>query len=367
MLLLIAFCVVLLIQIYFYFFIYRKYTSFSNTKEQSALGAVSVVVCAKNEESTITALLLSLARQDYFSFEIILVDDASTDGTWTKMQSFFKTHQNSAFGIELIQISPQNSKGKKFALTKGINTANNPIILLTDADCQTQSKDWIYHMANAFSENTAIVLGYGAYEKTHNSFINKLIRFETLLTAIQYFSYAIQGNAYMGVGRNLAYRKSVFIQADGFDQHSHIKSGDDDLFVSQIAKVDNIEICDAKDSFTISKSHRDFSSWIRQKRRHITTASHYKYKTKFLLSLFYISQFLFYFLLLVSLATNTNINLILSLTAIRFLFWYTIIIQATKKLDEKDLIAFGPLYEISIIFMQLYIFLKNIISPPKYW
>ena len=367
MLLLIAFSLVFLVQSYFYLFFFRKYTSYQPSRNLTETFSVSVVVCAKNEAENLKKILPSLAQQKHSSFEIILVDDASTDNSLNEMLAFEKAHLDASFTVTLIPIKQGDSNGKKAALAEGIRAAKNPYILLTDADCLPSSNQWITQMSARFSEKTAIVLGYGAYEKINNSFLNKLIRFETLLTALQYFSYALNEKPYMGVGRNLAYKKETFIKAGGFDEHAHIKSGDDDLFVSQIASHNNTSICDHKESFTLSKPHTHVRQWIRQKRRHITTATHYKTETKFLLSLFFLSQFSLYALLLTSLLTETFTFIIIPLFLIRLIFWYGTIDKTAVRLNEKDLIAFGPLYEISIIFIQLYIFLKNIISPPKYW
>ena len=367
MLLLITFCVVFLVQFYFYLVLFRNYASFQRSEIEQKNYPISVVVCAKNEAGNLERLLPKLAQQEYSAFEIVLVDDGSTDNTLNEMQSFKKAHSNSAFKVSIIQILQENSKGKKEALSMGIHKAQNQYILLTDADCMPVTEKWMSHMMSHFSQKTAIVLGYGAYQKINNSFLNKLIRFETLLTALQYFSYALAGKPYMGVGRNLAYKKEAFIKAGGFKDHSHIRSGDDDLFVSQIANQNNTRICDDKESFTESKPHNSFMNWIRQKRRHITTAAHYKPETKILLGLFFISQIAIYGLLLISVISETFRLVIISLFLIRLLFWYITIHKVAMRLNEKDLIAFGPLYEISIIFIQLYIFLKNIISPPKYW
>ena len=367
MYLLVTFCVVIIIQLYFYSFLFRKYTSFKPDKQLTIPKAVSIIIAAKNEAANLNRLLPRLSEQEFQSFELILIDDASSDNTLEIMHSFKEMHDSTKLYIEILSISSKDSNGKKAALTKGIAAAKNEYILLTDADCQPKSNLWISQMSRCFSKKASLVLGYGAYEKRSKSYLNKLIRFETMLTALQYFSYAIAGNAYMGVGRNLAYKKSIFESAGGFEKHHHIKSGDDDLFVSEVANSENIAICDHQEAFTISKSHVSFAGWIRQKRRHVTTASHYSKKIKIMLGLFYLSQFFFYALALLALISNTYLAYVIPLIILRFLVWLVTINQTAKRLDEKDLMAFGPLYEISIIFIQLYIFLKNIISPPKYW
>ncbi len=367
MILLITFCVVIIIQLYFYLFLFQKYASHKSLKNNSSEIGVSVVIAAKNEEINLSNLLQILAQQEFSLFEVILVDDNSQDATLSKMNAFKELHQLSHFEIKVISISLQDSLGKKQAVTKGINAARYENILLTDADCQPNSIHWISHMLYSFSDETALVLGYGAYKKINHSILNKLIRFETLLTAVQYFSYALDGRAYMGVGRNLAYKKSIFHESGGFKKHEHLRSGDDDLFVSQVANSTNVALCDHPESFTISIPHEKFSSWIRQKRRHITTAAHYKKSVKISLALFFLSQFLFYALAITALISKAHLEYILPLIFLRFLAWHTTLYVSAKKLEEKDLLAFGPLYEISIIFIQLYIFFKNLISPPKYW
>jgi glycosyltransferase involved in cell wall biosynthesis len=283
------------------------------------------------------------------------------------MNSFKARNVMSRVSIEIISINNEASKGKKFALTQGVLAAKNEYLLFTDADCIPASKNWIRIITSTFSAKTSLILGYGAYSRIQGSFLNKLIRFETLMTAVQYFSYARAGKAYMGVGRNIAYTKEIFLRAGGFASHRHIRSGDDDLFVNQVSTALNTEICDDPLSFTYSKPETSLTKWLHQKRRHITTSSHYRVYHKFFLGVFYLSQIAFYLLTIVAFVFQEQVNIILGLFLFRFLFWYIILIKSSNKLNEKDLIGFGPLYEISLIFIQLYIFLKNIVSSPKNW
>ena len=147
---------------------------------------------------------------------------------------------------------------KKYALTLGIKAAKKEYLLFTDADCYPTSKDWITAMSSQFTKQKTIVLGYGGYEKIANSFLNKIIRYETLLTATQYFSWAKMGKPYMGVGRNLAYKKEEFFNVNGFIDHIQIRSGDDDLFINQAADSDNTTIAYSPESFTYSASKNHF-------------------------------------------------------------------------------------------------------------
>ncbi len=363
----ILFCIITTIQITYYLLLFGRF-SFSKIKNKNGVQfPVSVIICAKNEASNLIKNLPYLADQEYSEFEIVLVNDNSSDKSLEIMKGFQKEFSTVNKSVKVITIDKENAKGKKNALSLGIKASKYDHLLLTDADCTPISKNWISRMASCFSSEKSIVLGYSPYRKIENSILNKIIRFETLFTAIQYFSYSMTGMPYMGVGRNIAYKKINFIEAKGFRTHREIISGDDDLFVNEIANSQNTEICLSKDSFMVSEPKINFKEWIRQKRRHITTASHYKKTHKLLLGLFYISQFLFWFLAIILLFLNYNSTLVILLVFIRFLVWYPVILRSADKLDEKDLIRYAPIYEISIIFIHLYIFLKNKIAPPNHW
>ena len=219
---LVIFSFVFLVQLCYYLFIYLKLARHKEQKKTFSK-AVSVVVCGFNEEQYWEALVDKLLDQDYPNFEIVLVNDQSTDNT----KFVFKQWENHP-RIKLVDIREDIKKGlgKKFALTLGIKAAKYDYLLLTDADCYPRDQDWISSMAQHFSNKT-IVLGYGAYEK-HKGLLNKLVRFDTFQVAMQYLSYALIGKTYMGVGRNLAYKKSLFFDNKGFATHLHLPSGDDD-------------------------------------------------------------------------------------------------------------------------------------------
>jgi len=119
------------------------------------------------------------------------------------------------------------------------------------------------------------VLGYGGYERK-KGLLNLLIRYETVFTAIQYFSFAIKGKPYMGVGRNLAYEKELFFENRGFARHYHLASGDDDLFVNETATEENTALELTPEARTLSVPESSIGSWIKQKQRHLTAGGHYR-------------------------------------------------------------------------------------------
>ncbi|MFD1063215.1 glycosyltransferase [Winogradskyella litorisediminis] len=360
-----TFLVTSAIQVAYYIVFLSCFAVKKPSKTQGHDISVSVIICAKNEAENLKKNLPSFLNQDYRNFELVLINDSSSDETFEIMEAFAEKHNN----IKLVNVKSIEPfwGNKKYALTLGIKAATHEFLLFTDADCKPVSNRWIKEMSSHFNNKASIVLGYGAYKKVKNSFLNKLIRFETLMTAIQYFSYAKTGNPYMGVGRNLAYRKEQFFKQNGFINHMQIRSGDDDLFINETANKKNTAICYSENSFTISEPKHSFNDWITQKRRHISTAKHYKFLDKFLLGTFYISQILFYTLSIILLITIFQWKIVISVLALRFTLQIFTIGFSGKKLNEKDLIYFAPFLEIFLIIMQLVIFSANLISKPKHW
>lgn len=360
-----GFVAVVIIQVIFYVFFFSKFAFAKKQKVSQKNIPVSVIICAKNEAENLKAFLPSVIAQDYPDFEIVLINDASKDDTLEVMEHFSKAHSN----IKIVNVKSIEAfwGNKKYALTLGIKAAKNDYLLFTDADCKPVSKQWIKKMSSHFSNKKSIVLGYGAYAKINKSFLNKLIRFETLVTAINYFSFAKLGMPYMGVGRNLAYTRKEFFNANGFINHIKIRSGDDDLFVNQMATVRNTALCYTSGSFTKSTPKKTFDAWFKQKRRHVSTAKHYKLKHKVLLALLYASNLLFWILSILLLTTLYNWKIVLALFLTRIILQYTVMGLSSKKLKELDLIFFIPFLEIFLIVMQLTIFINNLVSKPNHW
>jgi glycosyltransferase involved in cell wall biosynthesis len=363
--LLCLFIAVVLVQFLYYVVFYGK---FSFAKPQAATPKrvpISVIVCAKNEEENVKNFVPLLAEQNYPDYEIVLIDDASSDETLEVFEAFEKQYSN----IKLVKVANNEAfwGNKKFALTLGIKAAKNEYLLFTDADCYPQSNNWIKEMSAQFTKEKTIVLGYGAYERIKGSFINKIIRFETLLTATQYFSWAKLGKPYMGVGRNMAYKREEFFRVRGFMDHMKIRSGDDDLFINQASNEQNTTICYAPESFTYSKPKTTFKEWFTQKRRHVATAQHYKSFDKIQLSIFYCSQLLFLILPIILLAFQFQWIIVTSMIGVRYLFTWLSLGFAAGKLKEKDVMYWYPFIEIILIITQLNVFITNMFSKPVHW
>lgn len=353
------------IQLCYYLFIFSRFSSFKSSKKGNLNTPISVLICARNESENLQQFLPKIISQQYQNFEIVLINDRSYDDTFEVMESFKEKYP---LKIKIVNVAETKSGGsKKYALSLGIKAATHEYLLFTDADCFPNSDNWISEMSQQFTANKSIVLGYGAYRAIKNSWLNKLIRFETLMTALQYVSYANIGLPYMGVGRNLAYTKSLFFDNNGFANHLHLKSGDDDLFVNQNATKENCAISLHPDSFTISEPKITFKDWVNQKRRHVSTAKQYKPIHQFLLGLYYSSQLLFWALATLLLAFGFQWEIVLGLFLIRISIQYVIISSTSKKLNEKGLLLWAPFLEIFLVLTQLFIFIKNLVSKPTHW
>jgi poly-beta-1,6-N-acetyl-D-glucosamine synthase len=287
------FILMFFIQVYFYIRFYRKAflkkTSIYN-KIENAPEPVSIIICARNEASNLEKNLPLILDQDYHDYEVIVINDRSEDETGDVLKRFAASYPR--LHVSEVRKDPLFTHGKKLALTLGIKASSNEWLLLTDADCTPAGRSWLSLMQKNFTSDKDIVLGYGGYKK-EKGILNHLIRFDTAFTAMQYMGMAAAGKPYMGVGRNLAYRKTVFFHNKGFASHSNLYSGDDDLFVNETANSENVALEMHPDSFTWSDAETSFKNWYIQKKRHLTTGPRYTFKTKFRLVMENISRFLF--------------------------------------------------------------------------
>lgn len=244
---------------------------------------ITVVVCARNELNNLTELLPLLNAQDYPDFEVLVMNDRSTDGTTTYLENDIADLSR----VRFIRIDKEHEHvtPKKYALTIALKKAKFSTVLLTDADCRPATANWLAIMVAPLNNSKkAIVLGFSPYEK-RPGWLNLLIQSETLFTAVQYFSLALAGRPYMGVGRNLGYRTSLFFANKGFYTHKNVMGGDDDLFINEVATGRNTAICLHPDAFAWSKPKETWSDWRLQKRRHLNVGKYYKPGHKFRLGL----------------------------------------------------------------------------------
>jgi glycosyltransferase involved in cell wall biosynthesis len=259
--------------------------TFSRKRAQGTITGipVSIIVCAHDEEENLRELVPLLLSQDYPAFEVIIVEDRCNDGTFDYLLE--ATKGDPRLKMVRVQHLPPNMNGKKYALTLGIKAAAHDWMLFTDADCRPAGRHWITSMASQFGDGKEIVIGYSPYAKSPG-YLNSFIRFESLITGIQFMGRALRGRPYMGMGRNLAYRKSLFLDNKGFHKHMGITGGDDDLFVNEHATRENTAVCLGEDSLMRSIPKKSCREYFYQKLRHLSVGKRYKFSDKLTLGLF---------------------------------------------------------------------------------
>jgi len=351
------------IQILYWLLIYSRIIFYKPVPSKIRKKPVSVIICARNEEENLRKNLPLILTQKYPDFEVIVINDCSTDDTEDYLDEL--KEQYPALKITKIKEDRKFKHGKKLAVTIGIKAANHEFLLFTDADCRPESDLWINHMMRNLSPEISIVLGYGGYSE-HKGLLNTLVRFETFYIAIQFLSYALTGFPYMGVGRNLAYRKSLFFDNKGFARHSHLISGDDDLFVNEVANRNNTRIEISPESHTRSESKKTWKEWYFQKKRHLTTGPDYKILTKFLLSLEVLSRIIIYagFIFLLVTAISEWIAVIIPFL-IRLGIFITIFKIMGSRLNEKHLLVPSLLFDLFLPLFNVFILSSNYVEARR--
>ena len=341
------FVISLFIQLFYYLFFYLRLAWYKPVLLKTTAEPFSVIICAHNEAENLEKFLPLVLQQDYPEFEVIVVNDCSDDYSEDLLKKIRLKYSNLKFTT--IKKDEKFIHGKKLAQTIGIKSAKYETLLFIDADCYPESDKWIKNVSESYQTKTEIVLGYGGYEKAHG-FLNKLIRFDTLFIGMQYLTFARAGLPYMGVGRNLSYKKNLFFKNKGFATHVRLQSGDDDLFVNETANNKNTGIVISPESITRSIPKKRFIYWLRQKRRHHTTFGHYKNAHKVLLGAEPISRMFFYSCFVILLVLNFFPLFVLITFIIRLIVQLMTLYFATSRLLEKDLLLYSPIFDVLIIF-----------------
>jgi biofilm PGA synthesis N-glycosyltransferase PgaC len=353
----------LAVQLYFSLFVHLKLARVAVEPVAEASGnPLSVIICARNEAENLSQYLPAVLQQNHPNYEVIVVNDRSWDGTADVLEEFAKQYKH----LKIVTVAEGGKfiAGKKFAVTMGIKAAVNEWLVFTDADCIPASASWLMGMQQSENENISIVLGYSPYLRKRG-LLNSLIRFETFFTAVNYLGFALKGMPYMGVGRNMAYRKTLFFKNKGFAAHMHIPSGDDDLFVNAHATASNTTIRINPETHVWSAPNTSFASYLRQKKRHFGAGKLYKPKHKFILSLQIIFQFLFYGLFVALLFFKPALYYAAGVFLFSLIIRSFIYPRLLKRLNYADLRWWFPILDILLFIFLVFngivsIFVKKV-------
>lgn len=352
------------IQLFYYLYFYVRVAWFKPKNDFHTQPPVSVVICAKNEALKLHKSIPLFFQQDYPQYQIVVVNDCSVDESSDILEEFQKKFPN----LHVVELNEDDIKAhdKKLALTLGIKGAKYEHLLLTDADCIPGDNRWIASMARNFSNEKEIVIGYGPYKKT-GSFLNKLIRFDTFLIGLRYLSFSLAGKTYMGIGRNLAYTKTLFFRNKGFASQYHIQSGDDDLFINKVASKQNTIVELHSGSFTYSDPKTNIGSWIKQKRRHLTTAKHYKSAHKIWLGLESLSLYLFYGSFIALMLISFDPVIVLAIFGLRIVTQLVVLRKSMILMKESDLLLYWLIFELLLLLFYPVIYIGNAFVKKHKW
>jgi biofilm PGA synthesis N-glycosyltransferase PgaC len=359
----ILFC--FLIQLYFSLFVHFRLSRVPvQTTLNTTSAPISVVVCARNEAENLREFLPFVLEQNYPQFEVIVVNDRSWDQTQHILEEYALNYPQ----LKIVNVADGGKfiAGKKFAVTMGIKAAAHEWLVFTDADCKPNSTEWLAGMQQPADPNVEILLGYSPYLK-RRSLLNALIRFETFFTALNYLSFAVRGMPYMGVGRNMAYRKSLFFKNKGFAAHMHVPSGDDDLFVNANATSINTAIQLNPETFIWSAPNKTWSGYLKQKKRHFGAGKLYKAKHKFILSAQIIIQFLYYVLTIAALCFKETQLIAIGIFVFSLIVRCLIYPKLLKRLNYPELRWWFPLLDILLFIFLVFNGILSIFVKKVQW
>jgi len=352
------------LQLYYFLFVHGKLAMHKPTATDGPLPPVSVVIAARNEVENLSSNLPAILAQDYPQFEVIVVNDRSLDDSASVLDAFRKSAPN--LRVVHIAENEQQDGGKKFALTMGIKAASHDRVVLTDADCKPSGKNWIKTMVTSARTDGDIVLGYSPYTK-RSGLLNAVIRFDSMYTAMNYMGFALAGNPYMGVGRNLSYPRSLFFEVGGYRNHYSLRSGDDDLFINQIAREANTAVCLRKEALMETAPETSWKDYWRQKRRHLTTGWKYRLSHRILLVLQPLSLVMLLSASVALLIYHTWVWPVIAVMAFRVLIQIAIFRRSSRWLGQSDLAFFAPVLEIVTLVFNTCVHLSNASRKQTRW
>jgi glycosyltransferase involved in cell wall biosynthesis len=354
--------ILFLIQMIYYLALYNRIHMHNKAVNRNKVGfsedlpPLSVVICAKNETENLRNFLPSVLEQDYPDFEVIVVNNGSTDESEELLSLLAKDYPH--LHRSFIPESSRYISHKKLGLTIGIKASKHDWIVFTESYCHPVSKDWLRLLARNFTPGTDVVLGYSGYER-RKGWLQKNIAFDSLFASIRFLGFALARKPYMGVGRNMAYRKELFFRQKGYSAHLNLQRGDDDLFVNEVATKKNTRVETDINATIRMRPIQHKMDWREEKVSYMATSQYYKGSQRYMLSFETMTRLLFYLAVIATLILGIlNKHWVAGFAGLLWLVRYmvqAIIINTTaKELGEGRRYYFSlPVFDILLPFQSM--------------
>lgn len=346
--------IIILFQILYYLIVYGRVAFFKENKlttdeKQKYTPSVSVVMCVKDDAYNLEKKLPIILEQEYPNFEVVVVNDASKDETEYVLRVLQEIYPN--LNVVNLYNNVNGFLGKKYPLSLGIKSAKNEIILLTESDTMPLNYNWITTMVKGFKQKKDIVLGFTNFEQKP-TFLNTLMHYENLTSAMNYLGNAILNNPYMGQGRNMAYKREFFFETGGFISQYNISVGDDDLFINKNANSKNTSVIINKESINLSSPKEKREEWVIQKKKHFKSMSHFKLKDKIISTLMPFTTLLIYVSVALSIVFQFPWQYAILLLVLKYTFQIIVYYKSSKTLATKQVAFLSPLLEVLFLFIN---------------
>ena len=296
-----------LVQLFFYLSVYRKPYAYEKKRKESNiptkdLPGISVIITTKNNAAELKKNLPFVLDQDYPNFEVIVVNSDSTDETDMVLKAAAIKYPR--LYHTFVPANTDAINEKKLALTLGIKAAKNNILLFTEAYCRPCSSQWITAYGKEFVRGRDIVLGFSRLTIPKRVPMRQFILFDNLIHHLKFLSMAIENRPFMGIGRNMAYKKELFFANKGFSPILNREGGEDDLYINRIARGKETGVVLSPDSMTETTSVDNFFTWRALKSKYLYTKQFYKGFSSHLFRYDTFSKYAFYAVLITSIVAG---------------------------------------------------------------
>lgn len=353
--------ILLIIQLEYAFGVYnqlhRNFKKQKEKKQSDDFPPLSVIIVTKDSGKALKENLPLILEQDYPQFEVIVINDKSAGEDENILKLLGNNYHHLYYSF--IPETARYISRKKLGIAMGIKASRYEWIVVTEPQCKPMSNQWLKSLATHFSPETDIVLGYSNYIQNKEKFARH-IRLDSMFQAMRYLGRAASGHPYMGIGRNLAYRKSLYLSHKGFTTQLNLQRGDDDLFINAVTHAQNTKVALSPESFIRIPVPSYKRVWFEDKVNALVTGHYYRGNARIFNSIETWTCALFHLLTLTGLIycilnrAWIETGIIGAGWLIRFVSYMTVMKQTSNDLQEDFCCSlpfydlFRPLYSLQI-------------------